>query len=162
MQRSKPEALRPDQYRSEGTPSLSERAERRSKRFWLLLRRLSKVTRRKGGTLRSRYRSNGYVPDQSEHHRLIRRLREQARSHIGTPLPGKSQATKNPQTITHLRASRSSGRKIRNPPAATPHKPASRKGGSTSKQPPHHQSKRHKPQAQPSIPRPAQPAPPHQ
>ena len=40
VQRSQPEALRPDQSRSEGTPSPSERAERRSKRFWLLFRRL--------------------------------------------------------------------------------------------------------------------------
>ncbi|CAI8807139.1 hypothetical protein EMIT0347P_20263 [Pseudomonas sp. IT-347P] len=65
MQRSKPETLRPDQSRSEGTPSPSERAERRSKPFWLLFRRLEKVTRRKGGTLSRRYRSNGYVPNQT-------------------------------------------------------------------------------------------------
>ncbi|WP_207252754.1 hypothetical protein, partial [Pseudomonas sp. GW458-11-26-14-LB4] len=31
--------------------------------FWLLFRRLEKVTRRKGGTLRIRYRSNGYTPN---------------------------------------------------------------------------------------------------
>jgi hypothetical protein len=51
----------PDRSRSEGTPSSSERAVRRSKPFWLLFRRLEKVTRRKGGTLSGRYRSNGYV-----------------------------------------------------------------------------------------------------
>ncbi|MCO7628813.1 hypothetical protein NJC08_20525, partial [Pseudomonas fluorescens] len=69
VQRSKPEALRPDQSRSEGTPSPSEWAERRSKPFWLLFRRLEKVTRRKGGTIISRYRSNGYVLNQQEHGR---------------------------------------------------------------------------------------------
>ena len=61
MQRSKPEALRPDQSRSEGTPSPSEWAERRSKPFGLPFRRLEKVTRRKGETLSSRYQKNGYV-----------------------------------------------------------------------------------------------------
>ncbi|WP_218569168.1 hypothetical protein, partial [Pseudomonas sp. B10] len=35
--------------------------------FWLLFRRLEKVTRRKGGTPRSRYRSNGYTPTPQEH-----------------------------------------------------------------------------------------------
>jgi hypothetical protein len=34
VQRSKPEAMRPDGSRSEGTPSPSERAARRSKRFF--------------------------------------------------------------------------------------------------------------------------------
>jgi hypothetical protein len=38
--------------------------EWRGKTFWLLLRRLSKVTRRKGGTLSRRYRKNGYVHNQ--------------------------------------------------------------------------------------------------
>ncbi|MEB2654760.1 hypothetical protein SOP89_25655, partial [Pseudomonas siliginis] len=42
------------------------RAERRSKPFWLLFRRLEKVTRRKGGTISSRYRSNGYVLTQKK------------------------------------------------------------------------------------------------
>ena len=82
--------MRPDGSRSEGTPSFSEWAERWGKPFGLPFRRLEKVTRRKGGTLSSRYRSNGYVLDQSEHHCLSQRLREQARSHIGTPSPGKS------------------------------------------------------------------------
>ena len=162
MQRSKPEALRPDQSRSEGTPSLSEWAERRSKPFGLPFRRLEKVTRRKGETASRRTRSNGYSLSQPERGRLSGRHRWQASSHNEMKSPTKTQATKNPQTITHLRVSRSSGKKIRNPPAATPHKPASRKGDSTSKPPPHHESTRHKPQAQPSIPRLAQPAPPHQ
>ena len=105
VQRSKPEAMRPDGSRSEGTPSLSEWAERWGKPFGLPFRRLEKVTRRKGGTLRSRDHSNGYVLSQSEHHCLSRRLREQARSHIGTPSRKKSGATKNPQTVTHLRVS---------------------------------------------------------
>ena len=34
----------------------------RAQTFWLLLGRLPKVTRRKGGTIGSRYRSNGYTP----------------------------------------------------------------------------------------------------
>jgi hypothetical protein len=34
VQRSKPETLRPDEFRSEGTPSFSERAERWGKRFF--------------------------------------------------------------------------------------------------------------------------------
>ncbi|WP_238552716.1 hypothetical protein, partial [Pseudomonas sp. GM80] len=37
----------------------------RSKPFWLLFRRLEKVTRRQGGTLSRRYRSNGYPPNPS-------------------------------------------------------------------------------------------------
>ena len=62
MQRSKPEAMRPDGSRSEGTPSPSERAERRSKRFLLtFLGACKKVSRRKGETVSGRYRSNGYV-----------------------------------------------------------------------------------------------------
>ncbi|MFJ4251918.1 hypothetical protein [Pseudomonas sp. NPDC089741] len=96
MQRSKPEAMRPDEFRSEGTPSFSEWAERWGKPFWLLLRRLSKVTRRKGGTLRSRYRSNGYVLGQSEHYCLSRHLREQARSHIKNTIAQKIGGNKKP------------------------------------------------------------------
>ena len=57
----------PDQSRSEGTPSLSEGPYVRAETFWLLLGRLPKVTRRKGGTPRSRYRSNGYTPTSQEH-----------------------------------------------------------------------------------------------
>ncbi|MGY2443727.1 hypothetical protein, partial [Pseudomonas sp. SDO52101_S400] len=46
--------------RNEGTPSQSEVPNAGAQRFWLLFWRLKKVTRRKGETLRSRYRSNGY------------------------------------------------------------------------------------------------------
>ena len=60
MQRSKPEAVPPDESRSEGTPSLGEVPNAGAQRFWLIFWRLKKVTRRKGETLRSRYRSNGY------------------------------------------------------------------------------------------------------
>ena len=60
VQRSKPEAMRPDGSRSEGTPSLSEWAERWGKPFGLPFRRLEKVTRRKGGTLLSHHPKNGY------------------------------------------------------------------------------------------------------
>ena len=42
-------------------PSLGEAPSGGAKTFWLLLGRLPKVTRRQGGTLSSRYRSNGYV-----------------------------------------------------------------------------------------------------
>ncbi|CAI8798013.1 hypothetical protein EMIT048CA2_10074 [Pseudomonas chlororaphis] len=42
-------------------------AEWWGKTFWLLLGRLPKVTRRKGGTLSSRYRSNGYTPNLTPH-----------------------------------------------------------------------------------------------
>jgi hypothetical protein len=50
-----------EQDRSEGMPSLSEAPNVRGKALWLLSR-FSKVTRRQGGTLSRRYRSNGYVP----------------------------------------------------------------------------------------------------
>jgi hypothetical protein len=55
--------LRPDRSRNEGTPSPSERAVRRGKAFLVTFRRLEKVTRRKGGTLSSLHRSNGYAPN---------------------------------------------------------------------------------------------------
>ncbi len=42
-------------------PSLGEAPSGGAKTFWLLLGRLPKVTRCKSGTIRSRYRSNGYV-----------------------------------------------------------------------------------------------------
>ncbi len=64
----------PDGYRSEGTPSLSEGPYVRGERFWLLLRRLLKVTRRKGETISRRYRSNGYVHGQQKTGRLEGRL----------------------------------------------------------------------------------------
>ncbi|WP_417696227.1 hypothetical protein, partial [Pseudomonas sp.] len=51
------------------------------KTFWLLLGRLPKVTRRKGGTISRHYHSNGYVPNQQNPGRLSGRHREQARSH---------------------------------------------------------------------------------
>ena len=54
----------PDRSRSEGTPSPSERAERRSKRFcaYFFEAFVKKVSRRKGETLSGRYRSSGYSP----------------------------------------------------------------------------------------------------
>ena len=67
-----------------------------AKPFGLPFRRLEKVTRRKGGTLRSRYHSNGYVPGQPEHRCLIRRLREQARSHIKNTITRKIVSNKKP------------------------------------------------------------------
>ncbi|MCG6575328.1 hypothetical protein EGM97_11505 [Pseudomonas sp. AF32] len=51
-----------EQCRSEGTPSLGEVPSGGAKTFWLLLGRLPKVTRRKGGTSSGRYRSNGSTP----------------------------------------------------------------------------------------------------
>ena len=54
----------PDEYRSEGTPSLSEGPDARGETFWFLLCRLTKGTRRKGETISRRYRNNGYVPNQ--------------------------------------------------------------------------------------------------
>ncbi len=49
-----------EQCRSEGTPSLGEVPSGGAKALWLLSR-FSKVTRRQGGTLSSRYRRNGYT-----------------------------------------------------------------------------------------------------
>ncbi|KGU83720.1 hypothetical protein N005_18080 [Pseudomonas mediterranea CFBP 5447] len=66
-----------EQCRSEGTPRLGEVPSGGAQPFWLLLGRLPKVTRRKGGTLSRRYRSNGYVPGH----------REQARPPITRPSP---------------------------------------------------------------------------
>ncbi len=59
----------PDEYRSEGTPSLGEGPDVRGERFFCLLflrRLLKKVSRRKGETLSRRYRSNGYVHSQQK------------------------------------------------------------------------------------------------
>jgi hypothetical protein len=67
-----------------------------------------KVTRRQGGTLSSRYRSNGYAP---KNQRLKESHRQQAGSHSEMNPSTKSGPTKNPQTITHLRVSRFSGQK---------------------------------------------------
>ena len=50
----------PNHWRITGTPSLSEVPSGGARAFCLLLR-FSKVSRRQGGTLSSRYRSNGYV-----------------------------------------------------------------------------------------------------
>ena len=58
-------AMPPDEYRSEGTPSLSEGPYVRGETFWFLLGRLPKGTRRKGETLSRRYPKNGYVLSQA-------------------------------------------------------------------------------------------------
>ena len=50
----------PNHWRITGTPSLSEVPSGGARAFCLLLR-FSKVSRRQGGTLSGRYRSNGYV-----------------------------------------------------------------------------------------------------
>ena len=63
VQRSKPEAMRPDGHRSEGTLSLSEVPYAGAKPFGLPFRRLEKVTRCKSETIGGRYRSNGYTPN---------------------------------------------------------------------------------------------------
>ena len=49
------------QCRITGMPSTSEGPSGGAQTFWLLLGRLPKVTRRKGGTVSSHHRSNGYV-----------------------------------------------------------------------------------------------------
>ncbi len=94
----------PNQCRITGTPSLSEVPSGGARAFCLLLR-FSKVSRRQGGTLRGRYRSNGYVHNptvspvrppsrasqlphwiagcQVDRRRLGGRHRRQASSHIG-------------------------------------------------------------------------------
>ena len=58
--RSRPEAMPPDEYRSEGTPSLSEGPDARGETFGYF-GAFAKVTRRKGGTVSGRYRRNGYT-----------------------------------------------------------------------------------------------------
>ncbi|MDF9905909.1 UNVERIFIED_ORG: hypothetical protein OKW15_003865 [Pseudomonas reinekei] len=89
--RSRPEAMRPDEYRSEGTPSLGEGPYVRGERFLLtFLGACKKVSRRKGETISRRYRSNGYVHDQQETGRLTDRHREQARSHSKSVHPQNS------------------------------------------------------------------------
>ena len=54
----------PDESRSEGTPSLSERAERWDKPFFAYFFEafVKKVSRRKGETVISNTRRNGYTP----------------------------------------------------------------------------------------------------
>ncbi len=60
--RSRPEAMPPDECRSEGTPSPSEGPYVRGERFLLtFLGACKKVSRRKGETISGRYRSNGYT-----------------------------------------------------------------------------------------------------
>ena len=83
--------MRPDEYRSEGTPSLGEGPYVRGERFLLtFLGACKKVSRRKGETIGGRYRSNGYVYDQRKTGRLEGRLREQARSHSKSVHPQNS------------------------------------------------------------------------
>ena len=67
--RSRPEAMPPDECRSEGTPSLGEGPDARGERFFCLLflrRLLKKVSRRQGETISRRYRRNGYVLNQPD------------------------------------------------------------------------------------------------
>ncbi|AZF11177.1 Threonine synthase [Pseudomonas sp. R2-37-08W] len=72
----------PNQCRITGTPSLGEVPSGGARAFCLLLR-FSKVSRRKGGILSRRYRSNGYVLALIQHPgRLSGRHRGQAPSHI--------------------------------------------------------------------------------
>jgi hypothetical protein len=97
----------PDESRNEGTPSQSEVPNAGAQRFWLLFWRLKKVTRRKGETIRSRYRSNGYSLN---------------------PKP-KPKKPKNPLKSLSAGFPFQQPRKIKNPPTAKPHKPASRKDG---------------------------------
>src|SRR5471030_2578523 len=70
----------PDEYRNEGTPSLSEGPDARGEPFfaYFFLAFEKKVSRRKGETLSSRYRRNGYVLGQQNKGRLSGRLRGQA------------------------------------------------------------------------------------
>ena len=61
----------PDESRSEGTPSLSERAERWDKPFFAYFFEafVKKVSRRKGETASGNPRRNGYSPETQEHGR---------------------------------------------------------------------------------------------
>ena len=54
--------MSPDECRSEGTPSLGEEPYVRGETFGSF-GAFAKGTRRKGETLSSRYRSNGYTPN---------------------------------------------------------------------------------------------------
>ena len=58
--RSRPEAMPPDEYRNEGTPSLSEGPDAWGETFGPF-GAFAKGTRRKGETISGRYRRNGYV-----------------------------------------------------------------------------------------------------
>ncbi|WP_162634815.1 hypothetical protein [Pseudomonas putida] len=77
MQRSKPEAMPPDECRSEGTPSLGEGPDAGASLFLLIffLAFEKKVSRRKGETASGRYRRNGYVLNQQKPGRLSGRHR---------------------------------------------------------------------------------------
>ncbi|CAI8760351.1 hypothetical protein EMIT0P100_160063 [Pseudomonas sp. IT-P100] len=74
--------MSPDEYRSEGTPSLSEGPDARGEPFFacFFLAFEKKVSRRKGETLSGRYRRNGYV-----HHQKTRRLIPRHRSSSQLP-----------------------------------------------------------------------------
>ena len=63
--RSRPEAMPPDECRSEGTPSPGEGPDVGAKTF-ASFGAFAKGSRRKGETISSRYRSNGYVLSQQE------------------------------------------------------------------------------------------------
>ncbi|CAI8900101.1 hypothetical protein EMIT0P258_30522 [Pseudomonas sp. IT-P258] len=66
-------AMPPDEYRSEGTPSLSEGPYVRGERFLLtFLGACKKVSRRKGETASRRYRRNGYVLNPNHQHGRLR------------------------------------------------------------------------------------------
>jgi len=80
--RSRPEAMPPDECRSEGTPSPGEGPDVRGEPFfaYFFLAFEKKVSRRKGETISGRYRRNGYV-HHAETGRLSGRLRKQAHSH---------------------------------------------------------------------------------
>ncbi|OOW06341.1 hypothetical protein MF6394_04375 [Pseudomonas sp. MF6394] len=68
----------PNHWRITGTPSLSEVPSGGARAFCLLLR-FSKVSRRQGGTLSGRYRSNGYI-----HNPTVLTVRPPSRA---SPLP---------------------------------------------------------------------------
>ena len=59
-----------EQCLTAGMPSLGEAPSGGARALWLLSRS-SKVTRRQGGTLSGRDRSNGYVPNPKNHQRVV-------------------------------------------------------------------------------------------
>ncbi len=67
--RSRPEAMPPDECRSEGTPSPGEGPDAGAKPF-AYFSAFGKVSRCKSETASSRYRRNGYVRHQQQHGRL--------------------------------------------------------------------------------------------
>ena len=118
----------------------------------------AKGTRCKSETASGNARRNGYAPSQPEHGRLSGRHREQAHSYRKTNR--RQQKTRRQSLIYGFPVS--AAKKIRNLPAATPHKPVSHTGDSASTPPQRQRSTHPPPPAQPSIPQPAQPAPPRQ